>query len=77
MGFYKTTKKLNLENEVEEAIIEEPATIEDVVEQDITNSEFQETSKDLEDAIETSDELESVGSEVQEELDAVNERLES
>ena len=77
MGFYKTNKKLNLENGVEEVIIEEPATIEDVVEQDITNSEFQETSKDLEDAIETSDELESVGSEVQEELDAVNERLES
>lgn len=77
MGFYKTNKKLNLENEVEEVIIEEPATIEDVVEQDITNSEFQETSKDLEEAIETSDELESVGSEVQEELDAVNERLES
>jgi hypothetical protein len=77
MGFYKTTKKLNLENEVEEVIIEEPATIEDVVDRDITNSEFQETSKDLEDAIETSDELESVGTEVQEELDAVNERLES
>ena len=77
MGFYKTTKKLNLENEVEEVIIEEPATIENVVEQDITNSEFQETSKDLEEAIETSDELESVGSGVQEELDAVNERLES
>lgn len=77
MGLNKAIKKLNLENEVEEVIIEEPATIEDVVEQDITNSEFQETSKDLEDAIETSDELESVGSEVQEELDAVNERLES
>nr|DAN55953.1 MAG TPA: internal head protein [Caudoviricetes sp.] len=77
MALNKMVKKLNLENEVEEAAIEEPATIEDVVEQDITNSEFQETSKDLEDAIETSDELESVGSEVQEELDAVNERLES
>ena len=77
MGFYKINKKLNLENDVEEVIIEEPATVEDVVEQDITNSEFQETSKDLEDAIDTSDELESVGSEVQEELDAVNERLES
>ena len=81
MGFYKVNKKLNLENEVEEVLIEEPATtedtIEDVVEQDITTSEFQETSKDLEEAIETSDELESVGSEVQEELDAVNERLES
>lgn len=81
MGFYKVNKKLNLENEVEEVIIEEPTTAEDtienVVEQDITNSEFQETSKDLEDAIETSDELESVGSKVQEELDAVNERLES
>ena len=77
MSLNKMVKKLNLENEVEEVIIEEPATIEDVVEQDLTNSEFQETSKDLEDAIETSDELESVGSEVQEELDAVNERLES
>lgn len=77
MALNKMVKKLNLENEVEEVIIEEPATIEDVVEQDITTSEFQETSKDLEDAIETSDELESVGSEVQEELDAVNERLES
>lgn len=81
MGFYKVNKKLNLENEVEEVIIEEPTTtedtIEDVVEQDIANSEFQETSKDLEKAIETSDELESIGSEVQEELDAVNERLES
>nr|DAU89560.1 MAG TPA: internal head protein [Caudoviricetes sp.] len=77
MALNKMVKKLNLENEVEEVIIEEPATIEDVVEQDITNSEFQETSKDLEEAIETSDELESVGSEVQEELDAVNERLES
>ena len=39
MGFYKINKKINLENEVEEVIIEEPATIEDVVEQDITNSE--------------------------------------
>ena len=77
MALNKMVKKLNLENEVEEAAIEEPATIEDVVEQDITNSEFQETSKDLEEAIETSDELESVGSEVQEELDAVSERLES
>lgn len=77
MGLNKTVKKLNLENEVEEVIVEEPTTIEDVVERDITNSEFQETSKDLENAIETSDELESVGSEVQEELDAVNERLES
>ena len=77
MALNKMVKKLNLENEVEEVIIEEPATIEDVVEQDITNSEFQETSKDLEDAIETSDELESVGSEVQKELDAVNERLDS
>lgn len=81
MGFYKVNKKLNLENEVEEVIIEEPTTaedtIEDVVEQDITNSELQETSKDLDEAIETSDELESVGSEVQEELDAINERLES
>ena len=77
MALNKTIKKLNLENEVEEVVIEEPATIEDVVDRDITNSEFQETSKDLEDAIETSDELESVGSEVQEELDAVNDRLES
>lgn len=77
MGFYKVNNKLNLENEVEEVIIEEPTTVEDVVEQDITNSEFRETSKDLEDAIETSDELDSVGTEVQEELDAVNERLES
>ena len=77
MALNKMVKKLNLENEVEEVIAEEPATIEDVVEQDITSSEFQETSKDLEGAIETSDELESVGSEVQEELDAVNERLES
>lgn len=77
MSLNKTIKKLNLENEVEEVVIEEPATIEDVVEKDITNSEFQETSKDLEDAIETSDELDEVGSEVQEELDAVNDRLES
>lgn len=75
MALNKMVKKLNLENEAEEVIIEEPATIEDVVERDITNSEFQEASKDLEEAIETSDELESVGSEVQEELDAVNERL--
>lgn len=77
MSLNKTIKKLNLENEIKEVIIEELATIEDVVDQDITNSEFQETSKDLEEAIETSDELESVGSEVQEELDAVNDRLES
>lgn len=77
MGLNKAIKKLNLENEVEEVIIGEPATIEEVVEQDITNSEFQETSKDLEEAIETSDELDEVGSEVQEELDAVNDRLES
>lgn len=77
MALNKMVKKLNLENEVEEVIIEEPATIEDVVEQDITNSEFRETSKDLEDAIETSEELDEVGSEVQEELDAVNERLKS
>ena len=40
MALNKMVKKLNLENEVEEAAIEEPATIEDVVEQDITNSEF-------------------------------------
>ena len=40
MALNKMVKKLNLENEVEEAVIEEPATIEDVVEQDIINSEF-------------------------------------
>ena len=77
MSLNKMVKKLNLENDVEEVVIEKPMTIEDVVEQDITNSEFQETSKDLEDSIETSEELESVGSEVQEELDVVNDRLES
>ena len=52
MVLNKMVKKLNLENEAEEVIVEEPITIEDVVEQDITNSEFQETSKDLEEAIE-------------------------
>lgn len=77
MALNKLVKKLNLENEVEEVITEKPATIENIVEQDITNSEFKETSKDLEEAIETSDELDEVGSEVQEELDAVNERLKS
>ena len=84
MGFYKhknnqeaDTAELSSNVNIPSEVDLEPVTIEDVIGQDITNSEFQETSKDLKDAIETSDELESVGSEVQEELDAVNERLES